>query len=874
MINNFVRATFLGVSIALAGCSADRTVVEYMAAANDLYSSGNLKGATIELKNALKKDSNYGEARILLGKVYLEMGDGRSALKEFEKAKEIEPTNNINPLIARAQLLAGEHNLVLELVEGNLSSADLNDLRVSKGMALLSLEKLPDALLQFDRVLSSDKDFNYARLGMARYHFTAGETDKAQSAVTDLLESDKNYAEAWGLLASINQSKGELASAEDAYSQAIELKSDSFDHILSRALIRIGLDKIEAAESDLNSLPRQMTEHPGVHYAKGLIHLRRQDFELAQTAFEKVLNTSGDYLPALFYSGVSHASLGQPQMAEDKLNRYVARINDFPPANHMLARMRFDSGDYENAETLLKEVIQQEDASDAIYGLLADTLMAQGKTQEARILLENLSKQRPESAQAKLLLAKLQLASGDQDAAVQSLEESLRIDSGYAESYAQLVSLHVSRGAVTKAVSVANRFIDVSDASISSHNLLATIYLSTGDDDNAKAAFGRALAMDSSDQSANGGMAAIALKNGEFEQAIDYYRAILSGSPGNLQALLNIADVNMARDDKTAARAAIEEAIDKNPQALEPRIRLGWFYAQSGDEDKVPELLSGFLRRYPNNVSLLVLLADSAYKTRNYSEAEKYLLRLRELVPDNAGIAYSLAKTHAAKKNNREYLDALGQVIGIDPNNVRARIELANYLVVLDKLSEAQKHVDYLNRSVANSAEVLLLKGKIAEKKGNFVAAVEAYAPIYNHTKSNLNLIRLTNAQWLSGQKSTAISSLERWLFDHPEDTVVQMELAARYIDSAKNDRAVSLYSEVLTRDSDNVLAMNNMAWLLKDSDSKRAVELAESAYKLQPRSVEIMDTLAQTLEARGAAEDLQRAKRLRERVEATRLDK
>ncbi len=71
------------------------------------------------------------------------------------------------------------------------------------------------------------------------------------------------------------------------------------------------------------------------------------------------------------------------------------------------------------------------------------------------------------------------------------------------------------------------------------------------------------------------------------------------------------------------------------------------------------------------------------------------------------------------------------------------------------------------------------------------------------------------------------------------------------------------MFEKVLAEQPDNLLAMNNLAWLLKDSDNKRALKLAEAAYQRQPQSREIKDTLAQVLKARGGEEDLARAKRL-----------
>ena len=61
----------------------------------------------------------------------------------------------------------------------------------------------------------------------------------------------------------------------------------------------------------------------------------------------------------------------------------------------------------------------------------------------------------------------------------------------------------------------------------------------------------------------------------------------------------------------------------------------------------------------------------------------------------------------------------------------------------------------------------------------------------------------------------------------------------------------------------DNVIALNNLAWLYLERDSGHAIEYAEKAYSLAPESPEIIDTTAMVVYKRDSA----RAKKLIERA-------
>ena len=58
-----------------------------------------------------------------------------------------------------------------------------------------------------------------------------------------------------------------------------------------------------------------------------------------------------------------------------------------------------------------------------------------------------------------------------------------------------------------------------------------------------------------------------------------------------------------------------------------------------------------------------------------------------------------------------------------------------------------------------------------------------------------------------------------------------------------KTELAIKQYRELLKNESENVLVLNNLAWLLAEKQDKQALQYAEKAYQLKPDSVAILDT-------------------------------
>ena len=86
-------AVILAVLVGFTSCSRDPTVVKkrYLESGNKYFDKGRYKEASIQYRNALKRDPRYGAAHYKLALVSLKVGDVVGAVSSLRRAVELIP---------------------------------------------------------------------------------------------------------------------------------------------------------------------------------------------------------------------------------------------------------------------------------------------------------------------------------------------------------------------------------------------------------------------------------------------------------------------------------------------------------------------------------------------------------------------------------------------------------------------------------------------------------------------------------------------------------------------------------------------------------------------------------------------------------------
>ena len=157
----------------LQGCdhNANLTEQQLIQRAKDFEDKGNIKASVIELKNALQKNPNSPQARLLLGQIYLKAGLGAEAENELRKAQKLGVNQEtIKPLLGEALLQTGEYKQILEEIQPGERTSKPNLARIYqiRADALLNQGNLKDACNLFQRSLDTDTNNPPTYWGLAQ----------------------------------------------------------------------------------------------------------------------------------------------------------------------------------------------------------------------------------------------------------------------------------------------------------------------------------------------------------------------------------------------------------------------------------------------------------------------------------------------------------------------------------------------------------------------------------------------------------------------------------------------------------------------------------------------------------------------------------
>jgi tetratricopeptide (TPR) repeat protein len=142
---------------------------------------------------------------------------------------------------------------------------------------------------------------------------------------------------------------------------------------------------------------------------------------------------------------------------------------------------------------------------------------------------------------------------------------------------------------------------------------------------------------------------------------------------------------------------------------------------------------------------------------------------------------------------------------------------------------------------------------------GNTNEALKLSEEAFKSSPTRTNMLVLARQQQEMGKHRSAQELLEAWVEQYPEDLTARVALGNFYSATNQTDNAIIEYSKVLDKNPDHLIALNNSAWQLRDSDPGKALEYASRANAISPDSAELLDTLAVVLLKNG---DVARAKR------------
>ena len=844
-----VCLVWLGMAVPGAGYAAtadEEKSEKFLREAREFIKKGDGNAAVIQLKNALQSNPGNVAARQLLGEIYLRVGNGPSAEKEFRAAmRRGAKDTRVKILLARAFLLQGKNKEALEEVSVDVTDEEVRpDALIVRGQALLGLrqfEKAREALADADKLKPEDVR---AKIGLAQSFVSEGKIKEGEAEIDEALSRKPNSVEALVLKGELRRLNKDLDGAVQQFDKAVKVNDKNLLARLGRAASLIDLGKDQDAQADLDTVFRRVPKHPLASYLQALILAKKKDYAAAQETLQQAGRFLDNHMPSIFLRGAISYALNQYEQAVSNLERYTQAVPNNIRARKLLGATLVRKREAARAITVLEPLVTEETKDAQLLTLLGSAYMQVGKFNEGTKYFSRASEAAPDVASIRMQQALGSLAQGESDAAVGQLENAINLDPEARQATVLLALVKLRKRDFDGALIAARNLQKQMKDNPLADNLIGAAYLGKGDRKAARETFEAALRKKADFHPARMNLAQLDLQDKKVDEAKKQYETIIEQDPKHMGAMLAMANIAAQENDQNAVVSWLKRAGEANPTSLTPNLRLIQYYGRNREFQKAVSVARGLSNSQPDNPRVLEALGRAQTAAGEAIAAVQTYERLSSLNPNSAPILGLVAGAQISAKDPESARRTLKDAISLDEKYMPARIALVELEASENNFDLALQLAGELKTEQPDSHFGDLLTGDVLMRQKKFKEAAAAYDEAIKKSDIATLAIRRFNANRQAGSPDDALKQLQGWV-DEKDDRGARHVLASAYLSTQRNDDAIRESEKLLAKEQENPVLLNNLAWLYQEKNDKRALEYGERAYKAAPNSAAVIDTLA-----------------------------
>ncbi|SFR58434.1 Tfp pilus assembly protein PilF [Marinobacter daqiaonensis] len=821
----FVLSSFV---ILATGCSssdeANSEAAGHITRAETYADQGQYRSAMLEVRNALQKDPGNIEHVLVLADIYNTIGAARQATDLLEPWLE-DHTERVALPLARAYIAQGKHLSARDVLEEYSPSSDTGQLE--KPILLAESKRLagnhPEAISDFRAVLEENPDQQEAAAGLAKTLLAANEPNAALNLLKEWTERNGENPELLYLQGLAHYRLGEVEETTAVLTDATSAvpSSDVF---------------LPVRRNILTLLSRSLTEQGRITeaqvYNKILAENTNSDTrERAETAIEAI-------------------NRGDMDTARTTLEELMRQNPDNEQVALMLGTLKLQEGQRDEAESLLVGNIDAETTPTPFIRAATIAQIDSGKREEALRTLSRAIEARPNDPELLAMHGLLALSLPEhQDSGVASLSKALELDRSSSRLRLALAQHYMNEGQEEQALAQMRvAFTETpTDWSVTQNYL--GLLIQTGRETEAREVK-ESLLNGFSDEPRAVTLAAIAEHRlGETEKARARLEEQVQNSPDNPMALVALASVH---EDEGRADEAAETLL--SVAALRPdNIRFlqsaGRAYAKNHTPEEVVAWLLGIASRQPELApNSLALAAQVRAQQGKLAEARDLLAQ----IPDNeqssmvsAVTGQLLVREAARAADNENWTEArakAAEAIALQPDNLRFALVPVNLLAREGKHQEALESLDELETVHGQEPAIDLMRARLIASQEGQEAAWSFLEGRWQET-GNPELLPILVGLAKEHSPASLDKLTKAWVTAQPDSATANLTRAEFQMGSGQERDAIVSYEAALARQPDNPIALNNLAWLLRERDQERAIMLAARAQELAPENPAVLDT-------------------------------
>ncbi len=658
-------------------------------------------------------------------------------------------------------------------------------------------------------------------------YFNNGKYKEASIIYRRAIQKDRRFGEAYYHLGLAALKLGRVRQATRALRRATELQPDNEDAYaqlcdLYLLIYLANPAKNEKLLGDIQELTDQAQKHfPNsfeVNRIRGFVELSQQNFDMAIPLFRRAVEQKPDD---------GRVTLG-------------------------LARGLLGAGQKEEAESLARNYIEKHPKYAAVYDFLYVLYARQNRNDEALEVLKRKCANNPDKIEYQLQLARHYLLIRDRAAMKAVLEELIRNPKKYPDVYLAVGKFYTQSKDYDKALDLYRKGAETfPKQAIQYKQKIAELLAIQGKQEEAFRVVESILAEDKNNSKALAMRGALRLKSGdsaEIAAAIADFEAVLNRMPENVVLRYNLGKAYLAQGNTGRAIVEFQTAIEKRPDYLPPRRSLVLIYLKRREFAKAVAAVDEILAIRPNDIQAQLIRSNAWIGLGERAKARASLEQLLKEFPQDRDIAFHLARLDVLDGRYTEAEELFRRLYEGTPPDVRGLYGLAEVYV---RQKRPQQALDLMHSKIQEEPDNLtyhLAMGNILTRMGDYDGAVREIKTVLTKRPDSGGLYRtLGETYYRAGRLQEAEESLKRASELLPKDPAPPLYLGMLAELSGATQQAASYYEQSLKLGPDNVIALNNLAYILAETtaDLDRALTLIQRARSRAPNNLDVADTLA-----------------------------
>ncbi len=517
-----------------------------------------------------------------------------------------------------------------------------------------------------------------------------------------------------------------------------------------------------------------------------------------------------------------------------------------------LARTLVLDGEAAEAETLFKALIAKDKSNENGYLELYTLYVGQKKLPEAEGILKSAIAAVPKDANLRLRLAQFYFGTKRNDELVALLNDMKKDLKMFPQAYIQAGDFFLRVNQPDSAIKEYEA--GIKNDSDNKNNYLKKeieVYIRQNNMVMAQSKNDQILHNDPKDPEAKGLKATFMLDHGQIAEAMGDLQTVVTARPNNWVARFNLGRAYFAQGKFEQARQEFDKCIDLNAGYLPARYAQTQVAIIRGDFDAASHDADEILKLQPNNVQGRVMKAAALQRLNKYDEARKLLNEVLEKNPNQEETLLELGVLDLNQKRTKDALDHFSRAYKAQPQNIRGLLGQSKALLMDGQIDKSVAVIKDASQAGPPSLEMQRELGNSQMAARQFDAAIATYQALIGNSGVDMKnkgdlWSRIGEAYRYKGDYPKSIEFMELAAKALPDNAAIATNLALLYEAGKDLARARTNYERALKIDAKNPLALNNLAYLITETngDLTTAMSYATQAKQQLPNFLEVSDTI------------------------------